>query len=138
MKSTYRLLSIFVDGVDIPCDKPDVYEADCNNIFDLYSEETLLDFIVNERKIAGSMLLSCENKDDLESKIQMAGKCDKLWIVLDYYSGMEAADMLYIKRTLQVMTIIQSMYPRLNIAFTASENHEKFRAQMNKVYEDLN
>lgn len=120
MKSTYRLLSLFLDRQALPDKEPVLADSsEYDETDDICSERNLLDFPVCIRKVSAMFLLGQESFQQVETIIEKVDCRMTLVILLDYHAECEVANRLFIKRTLQMVEMIKKRYPRASFMLAA-------------------
>ena len=118
MKSTYKLLNIYLDGQPLPVQAPKIFDAaDVSECCELEEEMNIFDFPVCRRRISGMKLLSYQSEANIINLIDMLPDCKELVIMLDYNSTAQAANTLFLKRVLQTALLIMKKYPDMSIIF---------------------
>jgi len=118
MKSTYKLLNIYLDGQLLPTLAPRIFDAaEVTECCELEEEMNIFDYPVCRRKISGMKLLSFHSEADILNLMGKLPDCKELYIFLDYNSTAKTAYNLFLKRVLQSATIIIKQYPGMAIAF---------------------
>ena len=121
MKSTYRLLSVFLDGKALPGKEPAIMDAtEYDETDDIRSERTLLDYPVCVRKTSAMFLLGQQNFNQVEMMIERIDCRMMLVVLLDYYAGCDVANQLFIKRTLQMIEMITKRFPQASVVLASS------------------
>ena len=119
MKSTYKLLNIYLDGQSLPARVPKIFDVtEVPECPELEEEMNVFDFPVCRRKISGMKLLSYHSEADILNLIGMLPNCKELVIAFDYNSVSQAAYNLFLKRVLQLASLIMKQYPNMAITFT--------------------
>ena len=123
MNRSYKLLSIFFDKKPIPEILPTIVQLNNFNEIRNYDEAfSLFDLNEYQRKIKGTEVLSCSEYKDFERKCSYLVECEKIIIVLDYYSDMQAANHLYLRRLLQAVCMISKKFPNVNVCLGISQS----------------
>ena len=126
MKSTYKLLNIYLDGRSLPTQIPKIFDAtDVAECCELQEDMNIFDFPVCRRRISGMKLLSYHSETDILSLIDKLPDCKELVIVLDYNSAAQAAYNLFLKRVLQSTSIIMEQHPDMTITFIGDGSDRK-------------
>lgn len=121
MKSTYKLLNIYLDGQSLPAQVPTIFDAaEVPEYFELEEEMNVFDFPVCRRKISGMKLLIYHSVADILDLIDKLPDCKELVIVLDYHSASQAAYNLFLKRVLQTVFLIMKQYPDMAMIFVGN------------------
>ena len=121
MKSTYKLLNIYLDGQSLPAQVPTIFDAaEVPECFELEEEMNVFDFPVCRRKISGMKLLIYHSEADILDLIDKLPDCKELVIVLDYHSASQAAYNLFLKRVLQTVFLIMKQYPDMAMIFVGN------------------
>ena len=136
MKSTYKLLSIYLDGKNIPESRPLIKNSLSEDIlFGLEMDYCIFDLEIYQRRISGMELLSCKNRDALEEILQLAEPCDYIWILLDFFPDMETVKLLFLKRILQIMRIMQERWKEKRIGLLVEyDNPGQYDMLLNNYY----
>lgn len=133
MKSTYELLSIFLDNQNLPNPTPRLIALsevpECAEIGEDYN---LLDLPVCRRKISGLKLLSAMSVKEASSLINTFLDCKEIIVLLDYSSVSRIACALYLKRVLQAITYLSQGHPE--IAFVLAGDIQKWAEQLMMNY----
>jgi len=118
MKSTYKLLNIYLDGQALPEQVPRIFDtAKVSECCEIEEEMNIFDYPVCRRKISGMKLLSFRSEADILNLIGKLPDCKELVIYLDYNSTAKTALYLFLKRVLQSATIVLKQYPGMAITF---------------------
>lgn len=118
MKSTYKLLNIYLDGRPLPTQIPEIVgTAEVSKYYEIEDEMNIFDFPICRRKVSGMKLLSYQSELDILNLVDRLPDCKELLIILDYNSIAEAAQNLFLKRILQVVSLLKTHYPDMNIKF---------------------
>jgi len=116
MKSTYELLSIFLDGQALPMCPPQLISIsevpECSEIGEEYN---LLDLPVCRRKISGLKLLSMASEDETTAHVSSLVNCKEILVLLDYSSTSSVPYKLFLKRILQAATFLIRDHPAIAI-----------------------
>lgn len=121
MKSTYKLLNIYLDGQSLPAQVPTIFDAaEVPECFELEEEMNVFDFPVCRRKISGMKLLSYHSEADVLNLISKLPDCKELVVVLNYNSASQTAYNLFLKRVLQAVFLIMKQYPDMAMIFVGN------------------
>lgn len=136
MKSTYRLLSIYLDRKPIPVDPPVIGDlSKLDPVQNISEEYNLFDLQVYQRKIDGSILLSSDDYSFVTNIMDQHPWCGRIYIVLDYTTKATVAVTLYVKRILQVVRMLQDRYPQKQFMIVAQHDClEQFRYTLAQIY----
>lgn len=127
MKSTYRLLSVFLDRRSLPDIAPAIVDAtEYDEIDDICSERTLLDYPVCIRKTSALFLLGQQSFKQIEMMIERIDCRMTLVALLDYHVNSTAANQLFIKRTLQMTELIVKRFPQAAVVLAAPASELKY------------
>ncbi len=138
MKSTYKLLNIYLDGKLLPAQVPKIVDAaSVRECCELEDEITVFDFPVCRRKISGIKLLSYQSEADILNLIGILPDCKELIIFLDYNSTAKIAHNLFLKRVLQVVSLIMTHYPNLSITFVGGDADRSNIKSLYKTYKHI-
>lgn len=122
MKSTYELLSIFLDRQPLPLLPLRIINLsevpECSEIGEEYN---LFDLPVCKRKISGLKLLSMTSASETTSLVSRLVDCKEIFIVLDYNSTSSVACKLFLKRVLQAATFLISEHLEIDIVLVGSD-----------------
>lgn len=138
MKKGYNLLSIYLDKKPIPCQKPNVIIIDTygDNFFDIEKEYNIIDYYEGyRRKVNSSLLLSKKTETELYSLFK-DNKCNKLLIYIDFYMNVgKTIYMLFVKRLLQVIYLLNSKYSGYEINILIDEEYKRdFCMMLDEIY----
>lgn len=133
MKSTYKLLSIFLDNQNLPMPAPRLIALsevpECAEISEDYN---LLDLPVCRRKISGLKLLSAMSVTETSSLVNIFLDCKEIIVILDYSSVSRIACALYLKRVLQAISYLSQGHPE--IVFVLAGDVQKWTEQLMMTY----
>ena len=116
MKSSYKLLNIYLDGQPIPTCMPCFADWDDTRAYAEVEESyTLFDIPVCRRKLSGMKLLSYRSGEEIVQVIANLPADAELAVILDYQSVSASACRLYIRRILQTIYLISKQCPHLKI-----------------------
>ena len=133
MKSTYKLLNIYLDGQSLPAQAPKIFDVtEVPECSELEEEINVFDFPVCRRKIFGMKLLSYHSEADILNLIDKLPDCKDLVIALDYNSASQAAYNLFLKRVLQLASMIMKQYPNMVITFVGDNTD---RSNIKRLYQ---
>lgn len=112
MKSTYKLLTIYLDRKPLPSAAPDIIDAEeyCNYA-DVREEPTLLDYLNGTRTISGRWMLQQDGVEAINTYLNRLLCCRKLYCLLDYNSNSIVANRLFMKRMMQILQVLQATNP---------------------------
>jgi hypothetical protein len=135
MKSTYTLLSIYLDnkpllrnGFKIESSKNYI------SIPDIFDEYTLFDYPKCRRKVSGKFLLSTNNFSEIENCLNKLLVCHELIIMFDQNPVSLVVSQLFAKRVLQVAEMIKEQFPCISLTITANpENIEFYQKIVNEL-----
>ncbi|MBR6332397.1 MAG: hypothetical protein IKR78_04615 [Dehalococcoidales bacterium] len=137
MKSTYTLLTICLDRLPIPSCRPVLKQPSDDEIFfDCDMDFCLFDYRCYQRVIRGSMILSCRNQREVNSILDSVAGCDFIWFLLDYWSEVRNASKLFVKRCLQVMELVNNLYPEKDVGFIANTQLVGYSNIIDEFYEN--
>lgn len=129
MKSTYLLVGAYLDGLDIAVNIPLASNIDDYTQWnDVSVEYNLFDYPVCNRRISVMELLDCIDKQEMEKFIGVLDVCSQLVVVVDCISSGDIVRNFLIRRILQLIKLIQNMYPKLKIIAVA---------ETGKIYAEL-
>ena len=133
MKSTYDLLSIFLDNQDLPKPAPKLiplFEVpECAELGDDYN---FLDLPFCRRKISGLKLLSSISAADTTSFVDTFLDCKEIIISLDYSSASRISCALYLKRVLQAISCLSQSQP--DIVIMLAGDVQKWTELLRMIY----
>lgn len=133
MKSTYRLLSIYLDRTPLPTNPPLIVDmSKLDPIQDIAQEYNLFDLESYQRRVSGSELLSCMGFHAVTRIVDAHPWCERICIVLDYTSRASVAVILYVRRILQLVRMLQERYPQ--IEFMLATDSELIREYQQMTY----
>ncbi len=105
-------MTIHLDQLSIPPSKPFLRQINRNEMLISYEiEYCLFDYKNYQRTISGTKLLSCKNIKETNTVIDRLAMCNCVWIILDFWSEIKDANKLFLKRCLQIMELIDTVYP---------------------------
>lgn len=120
MKSAYKLLSVFLDGKDLPDNTPVLVDSTkYDAIDDICSERNLLDYPVCTRKTSALFLLRQQSFKQIEMMIERIDGQMTLVVLLDYHVNCVVANQLFIKRMLQMTEMITRRFPQVSVVLAA-------------------
>lgn len=120
MKSTYRLLSIYLDRTPLPVNPPIIVDmSKLDPIQDISQEYNLFDLKCYQRRASGSVLLSYTGGPAVANILDQQPWCERIYVVLDYWSRASVATMLYMRRVMQLVRILQEQYPQIEFMLAA-------------------
>lgn len=96
----------------------------------------LFDIPVCYRKASGKVLLSDAETFKMAKDIKKSGMNIRLSIILDYYSNAYVANVLYLKRILQLARMITEEYPKVVVSLAVSPEHtQEFQEIIKSFYQ---
>ncbi|MBR2659915.1 MAG: hypothetical protein IKE15_00790 [Clostridia bacterium] len=123
MKSTYKLLTIYLDRKPLPSVAPVIVDAGgCSCFVDIREEPTLLDYLNGTRTVSGRWMLRQDSIEMLNIYINRLLNCQKLYCLIDYCSESIIANRIFIKRMLQMLGIIQTINMDISLQFAAPKD----------------
>lgn len=126
MKKSYKLLSIYLDRKPIPFARPKVIPVNQPEaIYDVGKEYTLFDLKEFKRKQTLSSLLACKDLDEMYAIINRRKGCNNLCLWLDYLTGIAYADLLFVKRSLQCLNLLEEHFPEVTFELIANNGEEE-------------
>lgn len=136
MKSTYRLLSIYLDRTPLPLNPPIIVDLSKMDLLQDMSEEyNLFDLECYQRRVGGGELLSYEEFNAITDIIDRQSWCERICIVLDYTSIAPVAAALYVRRILQLIRMLQERYPQIGFVLGADpEWIDEYRWIVHQIY----
>lgn len=137
MKKSYQLLSIYLDHKPLP-DKPLTIDSGdkVRGYYTLGESYNLFDIPVCYRKASGKVLLSDAETFKMAKDIKKSGMNIRLSIILDYYSNAYVANVLYLKRILQLARMITEEYPKVVVSLAVSPEHtQEFQEIIKSFYQ---
>lgn len=136
MKSTYRLLSIYLDQTPLPVNPPIIVDmSKLDSIQDITQEYNLFDLECYERRVSGSDLLSYQGLTGITNIIDCQPWCAQIYIILDYVSRADVATALYSRRVLQTIRMLQEQYPQIEFMLAADgECIDVYQAMLQQIY----
>lgn len=121
MKSTYKILSVQLDGVPAAKNVPlKMWSQEEERLFCIDREYNLFDYPHCCRFINGSMLLS-EDIEIISGIIEQLGVLEKAIVKIDYYSPLVTVNRLFLKRILQAIELLRQRHSRVNFTIAAEE-----------------
>lgn len=133
MKSTYLLIGAYLDGLDIAVNIPLTRNIDDYTQWnDISVEYNLFDSPVCNRRISAMELLDCIDKQEMEKLTGILDICSQLVVVIDCISSGDIVRNFLIRRMLQIIRLIQNMYPRLKIIAVAE--NKKIYAELSTTW----
>lgn len=116
MKSTYKLLSIQLDGLPLPsCPPKIIFSLDLNSIEDLNTSFNLFDYDHCIRRVNCSSLLKTNSFSEIDAVVSKVPECTKLILVADECWYAKVMNELYIRRVLQVYAYLDKKCPNLQL-----------------------
>jgi hypothetical protein len=123
MKSTYRLLSIYLDNKPIHRTGSHIENAvNYCAVSDIAEEYSLFDYPKCCRKVSGKFLLSTNDFSEIECYLNKLPVCHQLFVILDQDPISPIVGQLFAKRVLQATELIKNRFP--GIALTIAANPE--------------
>ena len=123
MKSTYQILSSYLDGRPLAKDvQVRAWSSEDENLFFIDADLNVLDFPHCRRVLPGSRLLI----DDLamiSGQIDLLNSLEELVIKIDYCSPMTVINKLFLKRILQAIGQLQQNHPNV-VYISAAEDSD--------------
>ena len=133
MKSTYLLIGTYLDGLDIAVNVPLTSNIDDYTQWnDISIEYNLFDYPVCNRRISAMELLDCIDNQEMEKFIGVLAECSRLAVVVDFISSGDIVKQFFAKRILQLIGLIQNLYPELQI--TAVAANEQIYVELSDVW----
>ena len=133
MKSTYLLIGAYLDGLDIAVNIPLTRNIDDYTQWnDISVEYNLFDYPVCNRRISAMELLDCIDNQEMEKFIGVLAECSRLAVVVDFISSGDIVKQFFAKRILQLIGLIQNLYPELQI--TAVAANEQIYVELSDVW----
>lgn len=133
MKSTYELLSIFLDNRDLPKPVPQLIAlSEVPECADVGEDYNLFDLPVCRRTVSSMRLLSAMSAAEASSLADTISGCREIIVLLDYNSASRIACSLYIKRVLQAITILSEGHPELTVILAGDV--KKWTDQLQMIY----
>jgi hypothetical protein len=121
MKSTYNLLSIYLDHKPVLDTNLHIENnSEFCTISDLSEEYSLFDYPVCCRKVSGKFLLSTNNFSEIECYLNKLPVCHRLFIILDQEPISIVVGQLFAKRILQVAEMIKKRLPSTVLTIVAN------------------
>lgn len=129
MKSTYKILSINLDGGELAKDlEIKKWTSKDENLNSLSEELNLFDYPYCKRVILGSTLLANEIEGTSSQIYQLNDTIKELIVKIDFISTLIVVNKLYIKRIFQALYQLEQIYPNLVISISLDEcDLEKFK-----------
>lgn len=136
MKSTYRLLSIYLDRAPLPDHPPNIADlSKLDSVQDISQEYNLFDLECYQRRVSGSGLLSYTGYPAVAAVLDQQPWCERIYVVLDYVARATVATTLYMRRVLQLVRMLQGQYPQIEFTFAAdAELAGKFQHLIHQIY----
>jgi hypothetical protein len=136
MKSTYRLLSIYLDNK--PLIRTDTQIENTGNdctVPDLAEEYSLFDYPRCRRKVSGKFLLSTNDFSEVKRDIAKLPICHQLFVILDQDPVSPIVGRLFAKRVLQAAELIKDRFPGVKLTIVANpENIDFYKSIVDKLY----
>lgn len=131
MKSTYKLLSIYLDKQSLPSSSPVIQDVSLwSECADLREDSSVFDFPICKRKVSGKFLLSEDIFLPIQNFINRLLVCHEIIIVWDYESNSLVANLLFAKRLLQLSEILRANNPGIRFMHAASDCRVPFYQKM--------
>lgn len=135
MKSTYKILSVNLDG--LPLAKNIAVKALSSNealLFGIDADYNLFDYPHCRRAISVSALLS-DDLSMLSHNIEQLQILEELIVKIDYISPLAVTNRFFIKRILQAIGQLQKWHPEINFVLVAECNElNKIKALIRQLY----
>lgn len=133
MKSSYELLSIFLDKQPLPSQLPKIVDqSEVPQCADIEDDYNLFDLPICRRKISGLKLLSAVSPENIMDFVGKLVDCQEIYIILDYHSVSTIACQLFMKRILQAMYLLMCKYPKTNFVLVSDE--QELTNVLNRIY----
>jgi hypothetical protein len=136
MKSTYRLLSIYLDNKPILQTGSRIENAvNYCAVSDIAEEYSLFDYPKCYRKLSGKFLLSTNDFSEIECYLNRLPVCHRLFIILDQDPILPVVGQLFAKRVLQSAKLIKDRFPGVTLTIAANpENIDFYESIVGKLY----
>ena len=122
MKSSYKILSVNLDGLPLAKNVPiDVWSNSDNNLFDVEADYNIFDYPHCRRVVLASALLSADLKK-LSLKISQLQVLEELLVKIDYISPLAVTNRLFLKRILQAVGQLQQQHANIKIVILVNNN----------------
>ncbi len=137
MKSTYKLLTIYLDGKPIPFVAPQIKDAEiCSKYPDIREESSLLDYFDGARTISGRWMMQQTGAEMINGQLNKLLHCRVIYCLMDYCSASIIAKRLFIKRMLQLLFMIQAANADKTIHLaTTADNLDQYQQMINGFYD---
>ena len=126
MKSTYKIFGIYLDGANIPVVPPDInlfnQQKQVQSIKTIYN---IIDIAQQHRYVSGSELLTFECYSDVSKCVKNLIGFTDLVVVLDFISKSVTLNVLYLKRLMQLYSVLIAEYENFSITFACVNNRIK-------------
>ena len=118
MKSTYKLIGAFWDGMPIN-DNGGAARPYAPDIESCAVPENLFDYPRFRRALPISKLLGTAQGEDVDAFVHQLDRCDEAFLVLDYQPQTRGSvpNQFYQKRILQILTYMQEQLPHTHVQF---------------------
>ncbi len=121
MKSTYKILSVQLDGVPVAKNVPlKMWSPEEKRLFCIDREYNLFDYPHCCRFINGSMLLS-EDIEMIAGMIERLDVLEEAIVKIDYYSPLVTVNRLFLKRILQAIELLKRRHSHVIFTIAAKE-----------------
>lgn len=133
MKKTYKLLSIFLDGISFPAILNVRYEENIKEkpIFAVGFDYSLFDKEIYRREIKISTVLSFKTLPELLAFFSTNKTADEILIHFDIKVISVVVHRFLIKRTLQLFALLEENFPKVNfILGIQKEEYKPFESML--------
>ena len=136
MKSTYQIPSIHLDSRPLPTVVPKIIQlSEAERYRDLSNDYDLTDYPDCKRKVSALDLLRINDEKAILSALLPFPGNMTLVVVLDYLAGCRPADSLFVRRTLQAIQLVLSLFPQVTIMLAVTPTEQDFfRDIINTAY----
>lgn len=111
MKSTYKILSVHLDGKPLAKDiQIKVWSPSDDNLFYIDAERNLLDYPHCRRVVLGSKLLA-DALETISQQVYQLPSIEELVVKIDYCSPIAVTNRLFLKRVLQAIGQLKQWHP---------------------------
>lgn len=125
MKSTYKILSVNLDGLPFAKNIPvEICSISEEKQFGIEADYNLFDYPHCKRVALASEFLST-NLEMISHRIELLGILEELVVKINYTSPLDVINRLFLKRILQVIAQLQQWHPDIKFIITADENQLK-------------
>ena len=137
MKSTYKLLTIYLDGKPIPPVAPKVADAEIlSDVPDIGKEPSLLDYVDGARTVSGRWMMQQSRAETIIMQLNKLLHYRKLYCLMDYYSASKIANRLFTKRMLQLLFMLQVKNPDRTICLASTTDRlDQYQQIINELYD---